>query len=79
MIQINVKITNAIGIWDGSLQIETNTTKDEADNIVDQLIQNANNIKHLAIKHTDGSQSVFTESILSSSVISYLVLSDDDI
>ena len=69
MIQINIKITNTIGEWHGFLQTEPNLTLDEANAIVDGLISNVNNIKHLAIGHNDKSQTVFTDSVLTASII----------
>lgn len=73
MIRINVTITNAIGTWVGFMATNGIETAEQANSVVDQLIENTNNIKHLAITHEDGSQSTFPEGILAASVIYFHV------
>lgn len=70
--KINVCIINRHGRFQGFLT-EKELTEAEANETVDTLIASVNNLRHLGLRHDDGSQSVFNEKILSESILQFNV------
>lgn len=71
--KINITCINALGTFQGTFEQEE-LTHQEAQNTIDALMKNINNLKHLAVRCDDGGEFVFTESIVKSSVFKFLIM-----
>jgi hypothetical protein len=76
MVRINVEVIHQLGRFKGFMEHDGDITVDQANIVIDGLIENANNIERLAVRSADGSQTVFNTTILSSAILTFSI-SDD--
>lgn len=70
MPHINVKVVNTFGTFQGKITLAANSTNQDAQNIVKELIGGINTMQMLSIETEDGDATVFGEQIIKQSVIS---------
>jgi hypothetical protein len=69
MAHIQVEVVNKLGTFQGFITLAANATMEDATSTLKQLINGINSIESMSIESTDGTATVFPQTVLRESVV----------